>query len=74
MRKQLVIKSQNNNGWEFVFRKQQGRPIEFLKRHNTLGQLSGYQVARNFCLKGLISREELAEYFGMSEYQFNAKV
>lgn len=71
MSKQLVIESKHGDGWEFVFRKEKGRPIEMLKRHKTIGQLGGYQVAKNFCLKGLISCKKLAEHFGMSEHEFH---
>jgi hypothetical protein len=71
MRKQLVIQSKSDDGWEFIFRKQSGRPIEMLKRHKTLGQLGQYQVARNLCLKGLISYKNLSAYFGITEFQFH---
>jgi hypothetical protein len=74
MVKKLVIASKHDDGWEFVFRKQKGRPIEMLKRHKTLGQLGGYQVARNFCLKGLITYKNLAEHFGITEHQFTSQI
>jgi hypothetical protein len=71
MNKQLVIESKCNDGWQFVFRKDKERPIEMLKRHKTLGSLSNWQVARNFCLKGLVSYEKLAAHFGISEWEFH---
>lgn len=66
--KPLVIST--DSGWEYVFRKENGRPIELMKRHVELGQLGGWQVAKNFCLKALISDTDLAKYFKMTASQF----
>ena len=63
MSKQLVIPSGYNDGWEYVFRKASGRPIEMLKRHQHLGRLGGWQVANNFCLKAIISMDDLEAHF-----------
>lgn len=63
MTKQLVIPSGYDDGWEYVFRKASGRPIEMLKRHQHLGHLGGWQVASNFNLKALISNDDLEAYF-----------
>lgn len=58
-----MISSGYNDGWEYVFRKASGRPIEMLKRHQHLGRLGGWQVASNFNLKALISKDNLEAYF-----------
>ena len=71
MSSDLVLQSGHNDNWEFVFRKQEGRPIEILKRHKLHGHLGGWQVARNMCLKGLIEYDVLAKHFGMSEWEFH---
>ena len=63
MRRELVIPSGHNDGWEYVFRKEAGRPIEMLQRHQHLGRLGGWQVAKNFCLKAIISFEKLEAHF-----------
>ena len=61
----LVIKG--SQGWEYVFRKNVGRPVEVLKRHQRKGALGGWQCAKNFCLRALIDRGELAAHFGGPE-------
>lgn len=63
MKAELVIPSNRNDGWEYVFRKVEGRPIEMLKRHKHLGRLGGWQPAKNFCLKAIVSLATLESYF-----------
>ena len=59
-----------DNGWKYIFRKQPNRPIEFKKSHETLGDLGGWHVAKNYCLKALIDDDALASHFGMTAWQF----
>lgn len=68
MKNNLVIKGHNN--CNFVFRKQKNRPIEMKQTHETLGDLNGWQVAKNFCLSALITDDALAKYFGITAWQF----
>lgn len=68
MDNKLVINGAN--GWSYTFRKQPNRPIEFKKSHEALGDLGGWHVAKNFCLKALISDVALAGHFGMTAWQF----
>lgn len=65
---QLIIRG--DNGWLYTFRKQPDRPIELQKSHETLGTLGDWQVAKNFCLKALISDQDLASHFGITAWQF----
>jgi hypothetical protein len=61
MAQQLIIKG--TDGWKYFFRQKPNRPIEMQKRHNTLGALGNWQVARNLCLKALISQHDLLCHF-----------
>lgn len=67
-KKQLVI--EGDQGWQYIFRKQKNRPIEMLKKHKKLGALGGWQVAKNFCLRGKLNAENICKHFGISEWQF----
>ena len=59
----------------YEFRKLKGRPIEMQTRCTVHGVYNSCQVAKNFCLKSLISYEALAAHFGQTEYQFfNGKI
>lgn len=63
----LVIASDVHPTRVYEFRKLKGRPIEMQQRCKVNGIYSAWQVARNFCLKAIISYDALVEHFHDAE-------
>lgn len=67
-----MLKIEVSGGWAYKFRKLEDRPIEMMKEHRELGGLGGWQLAKNFNLRALITVEELTDHFNVSEYEYRS--
>ncbi|MCG9579077.1 hypothetical protein L1D14_23020 [Vibrio tubiashii] len=65
-----ILEIDGRDGWVYYFRKLPSRQIEIKKSHRDLGDLGSWQIAKNLYLQALISDIDLAEYFGMTAWQF----